>query len=207
MSINGHSRKKRKVRTWVVMLWVKRFAWRLTALWCWINILAWLLGLQGFIRTVESFVSMTSLNVLSNSGFAPVNQSSLNVIFKVIWILTITSFSWLQMIGLIIYIAFGPLTLLLWFGKFGKQIRNQMRDAEEKTHREKVAQNRPLTSYFLITMSAAWFLLFGNSSQRPTLAMAIVLTGLLFSTRVYKAFEFTTLIEPSRSHLINVWRA
>jgi hypothetical protein len=203
MSINNPAKRRRKHRLSRLLFIFKRIAWRATALWCWIHGLTWVFGGKVVVRAVELQAFAISVEALTNVGFAPGNQSSLIWLFKSIWLLTITGFSWVEIIGLLVYISFAPLTLLFYSIKRGKDFKEEARVAFEKVHQEKLAQKRNTTTYFLTTILASWFLLFGDTTQRPALAAAMFITGLLFLARIYRAFEFTTLIGQSGKNWID----
>jgi len=174
---------------------LKQYAWRLTALWFWIYIIGISIGFKGRIIVFENYVLAVIASSLASAGFAPASQSSLSFLLKLIWLLAITSFSWVQILGFILYVALWPVILIIISSKYGKTYGRLKKENVEKVRQFRKAQNRPLVTYILIILLIAWFTLFGDSSQRPPLIAAILLTGFLFVTRLSRAFVLTTLEE------------
>ena len=185
-------RKLRTIRLWKLLSILKRYAWRLTAFWCWAHSIFYLFGGKALLRSLHSDVFSEMIGVLSNLGFASGNAQLLPFVLRLLWILFITSFSWLQIVGLAFYVIFWPVVLLFlvrhWETLEG--IRSKTMDSQNF---RSLRQDRPIWTYALMTSLIAWFVLYGSSSLRTPLIVAIVLTGLLFSARVYRALVYTTL--------------
>jgi hypothetical protein len=113
-----------------------------------------------------------------------------------LWVLLVTSFSWIQIIGLALYVIFWPLVLFFLF-RHGSALKATYEQAMEKAQRLGTLPDRPVGTYFLMSCLIMWFVLYGDSSLRMPLFTAIILTGLLFTARVYRALAYTALDVPS----------
>jgi hypothetical protein len=176
---------------------LKSYAWRLTALLCWVHLTVHICGGELVLKSLNATVFSITMKLLSRSGFAPGHASLLPFLLKLLWLLFITAFSWAQMIGLVLYVVFWPLTLLFLFRhrETLKSIREQrVRKIHTLRH---LTPDRPVWTYALITSLTGWFVLYGGSSLRIPLITAIILTGLLFADCVYRAFVYTALEVPT----------
>jgi hypothetical protein len=117
-------------------------------------------------------------------------------LLKLLWVLFITGFSWLQIIGLALYIFFWPL-VLFYLRRHGSAAKASYEQAREKDRNSAFLPDRPVWTYTLMSCLIIWFVLYGDSSLRPPFLAAIGLTGLLFATRVYHALAYTAQDTPS----------
>jgi hypothetical protein len=176
---------------------VKRYAWRLTALACWVYGAIYVCGGGRFLKRLDAALLSAILEILSNLGFAPGRLAFFPAVIGSLWLLFISAFSWSQMAGLTLYVFFGPLTafLLLRYGKVLEAAREQGRRTASSVR--DLTPARPVWTYALIVCLTAWFLLYGDSPLRIPLIAAIFLAGLLFSVRVYRTFVYTALEDPT----------
>lgn len=130
---------------------------------------------------------------LTNFGFAPSNPSTLFVCLKLLWLFTICAFSWIQIIGFFsIYVPFLPLMLLtrIIFRNRVEPYR-KMREESFKTARKSGDQISKRTWGFpLLCLLLLWFVLYGQTSARYPLFLALALTAFLFCSRVVAALTF-----------------
>ena len=168
----------------------KRYAWRLSALACWVYAAIYVSGGGRLLKRLDAALLSAILEKLSNLGFTPGRLSVFPAVVGLLWLLFVTAFSWSQMVGLTLYVIFWPLTvfLLLRYRKAlgaareqGRRTANSLRD---------LTPARPVWTYALIVCLMAWFLLYGDSPLRIPLIAAIFLAGLLFSVRVYRTFSY-----------------
>jgi tetratricopeptide (TPR) repeat protein len=118
----------------------------------------------------------------------------LSAFIKVLWLLAICSFSWIQVLGfLLLYVPLSP--LLLVFRK-GRQQYKENRAKNLARARQEGAEtphlNKGLALLFLLLM---WFALYGGTAQRYPLIIAMAITGLLFIERVSRALLYATAAE------------
>jgi hypothetical protein len=141
----------------------------------------------------EMGLSYVAYRFLVYIGFAPSNPDLLPTLFKVFWILCITRFAWVQVIGLALYVGTAPLWVL-WEPFFGWLRRKKGIAAPKPPPQEEaIPPDFPLSS-FVITSLLAWFVLYGNSSSRGPLIGALVLTGCLFAICIARASIYTMII-------------
>jgi len=183
------------------LAFVKKCAWRLTALWCWLHIALAPTRASYILSHWESQLSAWAYRMLIAVGFAPSNQQLLPIVSKLFWILCITQFSWIRISGLASYIMLFP----IWV---------PLRIIFRKTYRTALLQNKTppnqkglidadfsLTSFLTATL-LAWFVLYGNSTSRLPLITALILVGWLFGARVYDAFMYTTMLDVGSDGLL-----
>jgi hypothetical protein len=164
----------------------KKIAWRLTALYSWL----WLVSLFLFgSKTVESAQSGTAskfVQLLSSIGFAPVNAAALPLVFKTGWLLTITGFNPMQILGLAIYLFSAP--VWVFFLTFYSS-------AVPKTPATPVGLAQPQARWSALPLSTVavvgWFVLYGAAWSRRELLVGTVLSGLLLVLFTYKALQRT----------------
>jgi hypothetical protein len=176
---------------------LKRYAWRLTALSCWLHVTIYMFGGGKFLKRLNAALFSLTLEVLSNLGFAPGHLSFLPFVMKLLWLLFITAFSWSQMAGLALYVIFWPLTIFSLV-RYKEALQSAREQGRRKANSVRdLTPARPVWTYALIVCLVAWFLLYGNSPLRIPLITAIFLAGLLFSVRVYRTFVYTALEDPT----------
>ena len=190
-------RRNRTIRIWRARLILKQSAWRLTGFWLWARLLIHLFGGGTFLRKFDAGLFSRILEILKDLGFAPGHVPLLPFLLRLLWVLCITSFSWLQIIGLTLYVFFWPLVLFFYF-RHGSAFKATYDKEMEKAQRLRTRPNRAVGTYFLISCLIVWFVLYGDSSLRAPLIVAIVLIGTLFIVRVYQALAYTAPYVSSR---------
>ena len=100
-----------------LMQWMKAWAWRFTAAYFWLHSVLTVIAGRDLLSGTETVITTKGVTLLSFLGFAPVNVGHLPLVFLVIWLLTISTFSPIQLlIGLPLYIIVFPFTVLgAWF--------------------------------------------------------------------------------------------
>lgn len=167
----------------------KQIAWRVTAAWIWLYVLAAMFGQRAHINIWEQNAALLLARILTQAGFAPSHPALLPRFVKLLWLLTMCSFSWVQMAGFFLfYLPSSP--LLLVFRKRRKQYKGERAKALEKARREGKETPHLNISFALFVLLLAWFLLYGETTQRYPLVIAMVITGLLFISRVSRALVY-----------------
>lgn len=165
----------------------KSFAWRVTSLWVWLHFFSALVFGRDTLFQFEHYAGTAFLNFLVSIRFAPVNANLLRPVLKIAWILTITESSPIQMIGLIFYVIFAPFTVViaLAFRGVGSAARPQ-------TAAPKPAETPSSTKRNLLAMAAgaAWFLLYGASSNRLPILLGAFILGSILILRVRTALTY-----------------
>ena len=179
----------------------KRIAWRLTGFWGWLHLVGYLFTGRDFLIPLERMLGAKLLAFLASIGFAPVNASLLRPVVKIGWVLIITEFSILQVIGLCCYVFFFPITALLallFRGVALEQTGNQAAKNEE------VGKDTRATS-FVLAAFAAWFLLYGASNGRLPIIAGTGIAGLLLITRIQAAMFYAQPAEKSNALFAGRW--
>jgi hypothetical protein len=166
---------------------LKKFAWRCTATayWLW-WIVRFSLGSE-FTNHVASTMLVRFLAYLSAIGFAPVHSEYLPRILKFGWLLALSAFKPIELLGLLIYIYIAPLTLLgyLIFREYSKDIAAT--PAVKKGLRPQRVRRPALTIVGLLLLG--WFVLYGGATARGPLLAGAILSGLLFFVLAGRAFQ------------------
>jgi hypothetical protein len=175
---------------------LKSWAWRLTATVIWLQWLSFLLtGKNVFEGTQRNIVSK-AVSFLSAIGFAPVNADYLPRALKFAWVLLITGFSPSQfLVGLPLYITVFPFTVGGYL-VFHEALEAAPRGAEANGR----AGLRPKVTGFPLTAIATssllvWLVLYGGSLSRGPTLVGWVLSGILFLTLAYRAFQRATPVD------------
>jgi hypothetical protein len=122
-------------------------------------------------------------------GFAPVNVGHLPLVVLAIWLLTITTFSPVQLlVGLPIYVAVFPFTVLI------VSVYHKALKSPSNTTVPEATKHFPVAS-FSAAMLVGWFVLYGGSSSRGPNLVGFVLALVLFFTLVYRALDKTSPID------------
>ena len=111
VSKNRQQASKKKIASTV-----KRVAWRATGIYVWFEILRKVLFGQS---PTESQLGKRLAEFLSSIGFAPIDATQLVTIVKIGWVLIVTSFKPVEILGLAIYLTFFlvlPLAIYLTHG-------------------------------------------------------------------------------------------
>ena len=170
----------------------KQFAWRLTAGWLWICALAIVFRFRGHLNIWEDALFFDLNSALMKIGFAPPNLNIFSICVKLLWLFAICAFSWAQIIGFFLYAPFLPLLLLM------KVILRKRLEPYQKTREESfkasrksgLAISRRSWGFPLFFLLLLWLVLYGRTSAPYPIFLALVLTTLLFYSRVGRALTF-----------------
>jgi hypothetical protein len=185
-------RRKRTLRlvVWQTKSNLKRLAWRLSAASCWLHAIVSLFGGRAFLHKLDAAIINAVITVLSHSGGAPSNPTRIPFLLGLLWVLLITAFSWIQILGLALYVILWPALMLFLY-------RHRPAMKEARIQSAKIAlslrSSRPVWTYALITCLIVWFILYGTSHVRTPVVVAVIITGLLFTARLMRAFVYATL--------------
>jgi len=166
---------------------LKKLAWRVSAAAFWL----WWIGtfLLGSSETgkLASSIREALASFLSSVGFTPIHSEYLGTMLKYGWLLTITGFKPVELLGLGVYIVGAPVWLMLYY--FFKDLTQDFAaSATVKAGLRPVKVRKPaITTIGLLLLG--WFLLYGETdSQRPLLAAAF-LSGTLFFLLTSRALQ------------------
>lgn len=199
--------RKRIRRHWSFPFVVKQCAWRITATWCWVYAFATLFGLRSVVRSFDQHIALALIRGLAKAGFAPANLPFQSAFLKVFWVFLISSFSWVQVLGLLfLYLPFSP--LLLVFRNRRKGYRKSRAESIAKARRDGVDMPRANASRILFFLLFTWFVLYAGTSQQYPLIIGMILTGLLFIVRINRALIYAATIEfPRKNRTVVFLRA
>jgi hypothetical protein len=197
---NRAAKKRKEARTKLVVA-IRMFTWKVTALWCWLHILVAIVARRDIFSFWEARASGFVYRTLVTIGFASSNQRLLPIVSKLFWILCITQFSWAQLIGLSLYVLCAPVWFPLYL-VFRKRLKNNQANQTIPPSKIELINTDFSVTAFLVASLAGWFALYGSSTSRFPLIVALVLTGSLFATRVYAAFTYTTGLDPDKGGLL-----
>lgn len=188
-----HRAFRKQVRDLVrVPLFVKQIAWRLTAGWFWLCAIAIVFGFGARLSVREDALFGELYGSLLNLGFAPSNPRVFSICVKLLWLFAICRFSWAQIIGFFIYLPFLPLVLLIRV-VLRKRLEpySKIREESFKASRKSgVVIAKRTWGFPLLCMLLLWLVLYGQISAPYPLFLALVLTALLFCSRVSRALAF-----------------
>lgn len=179
---------------------VKAYSWRLTALYIWIKMLAALFGFYAALSAGEFLIVEAFRRFLSSVGFAPINIGYLPTTFAISWLLIITAFKPLELIGLFFYTISFP----LWspFGLLALSKRNTEESAT-KSAKSGGLISRGKEGFRIFALSllllVAWFLLYGGASEQRLMYPGVFLTGVFLSLLIYRQFLRVRPINDQRS--------
>jgi hypothetical protein len=170
----------------------KQFAWRLTASWFWIRILAFTFGFKGHLHKLEDAFFFYLNTSLISFGFAPSNPGTFIACVKLLWLFTISGFSWLQVIGFFLYVPFLPIVFLVRILLRSKlaPYRKMREESFKKSRKSGIPIPKRAWGFPLLCLLLLWFILYGQTSARYPLFLAMVLTALLFCSLVGSALTF-----------------
>ena len=188
-----HKAFRKRLREFVRVPFVaKQFAWRLTAGWFWICAIAMVSGFWGHLSRWEDALFLGLNGALVNFGFTPTSLVTFAICVKLLWLFAICGFSWGQVIGFFLYVPFLPLVLFVRIFQRKRlapywKTRDEAFKASRKsgTPMPKRTWGLPLFSLLLV-----WLVLYGRTSAPYPLFLALVLTALLFCSRVGTALTF-----------------
>jgi len=171
---------------------IKAYLWRLTAVWCWLHIFFFICGWHDRLAYLESAAIGDFERVLRAVDFAPGNLRLLPVMLKTFWVLCICSFSVTEILGLVIYIAFAFITLIGLIRK--PALQTQYIESKEKAAQSLgPSQQRFRLQASLLASLIIWFVLYGSTTSKSPLFVALILTGIFFFIRLSKATPYTTM--------------
>jgi hypothetical protein len=198
MNTPGNQRKRHKAlrkrirKVLRVPLVFKQFAWRLTASWLWIWAFAVVFGFRGHLHKLEDVLFLYPSISLTRLGFAPSDPAIFFVGVKLLWLFTICGFSWIQVVGFFLYVPFFPIVLLVRI-----LLRNRLEPYQkirEESFKKSRKSGNPIPKrawgFPLLCSLLLWFVLYGQTSARNPLFLALLLTALLFCSRVGSALTF-----------------
>jgi hypothetical protein len=179
--VSGSRKKKSRPVPWGRRLtnFVRQWAWRLTGMFVWFRIIGWRID------------STTSLNnrltaYLMSAGFTPINTAHFATMIKIGWVLVITAFKPLEIVGLAMYLFFFPIAPLFWY--LNRGIANRTTTPPRSSAFGSKDQRRlaiPVCSLLLL----GWLVLFGNTTARNPAIAGAILSGALFLLFALRAFQ------------------
>lgn len=173
--------------------WLKAWAWRITAGYFCVHSAILIVAGRDLLSGAESRIVTGFINALSYLGFAPVHVSHLPLVFKAMWLLAITEFSPVQLIGFLLYSLVFPFTVLgAWI--YRKTLRDT--DSSAATPAPSSGASFPLNS-LLTALLAGWFVLYGGSSSRAPNLAGFLFSAALFLALIYQALDKTSPIDES----------
>jgi hypothetical protein len=169
----------------------KAYAWRLTGFYFWLRFVLWIAGEDGWLTSLGHSSSQWSISTLASFGYAPTGATHLPTVVKVGWILTVTEFNILQLIGLFLYLLAFPIIMpfIIFFSESFERIRATAASSEVKPH----GLSSSRQSWPLFTIAAfgllAWYLLYGDASTFRTIIPGVLFSFVLFLLLAYRAFQ------------------
>jgi len=186
----NRKRRVRRASVQRVIRGVKRYAWRITAVWCWAHIFSVLIVRRDVFSPVERRIAVHFYGAASLIGFAPAETRYIPGFTKIFWCLSISGFHWLQFLGLFLYVSLAPVTVIWNFVFWYLRKRGKIQQAIEKKAADPIAvpkafeRGMPI-SKLLYALLAGWLLLFANSMQRAPILAALILAASIFVIRLY----------------------
>lgn len=187
----------------------KQLAWRLTAGWFWTYAIATIFGLRGHLQMSEDAFFWRLNGALVNFGFTPTNLKTFTICVKLLWLFAICSFSWIQLIGFLIYVPFVPLLLIvrLYLGKKLPPYRTTRDESFKASRKFGVPISKRTWGFPLFSLLVLWLVLYGQTSASYPLLLALALTALLFCSRVGRALTFAVPTDKDTWDRIEILRA
>jgi len=179
---------------------IKRYAWRITVVWCWAHIFTLLVCRRDVFSPFERRVAIYFAGCASRFGFSPAGSRYILGFVKVFWCLSISGFSWLQFCGLFLYIGLVPIAIIwniaFWYlRKRGKIPQGVVEKPPGAIAVPKAFERGFPISKLLYSLLAGWFLLFANSTGRVPILVALILTALVFAIRLYGTTVYIAIAE------------
>ena len=169
---------------------IKKFGWRLAAIYYWIHFLAWIFGFGIEAIQLEHYLTNQLENFLLSIGAAPVSPVFLPIVIKTGWFLFITEFKPSLMIGFFFYLVFFPILfpilIILELNKIFKWKFTEQKSEETPTNNQNdnTEKNRKFFPFPLLISCGfcllAWFLIFGDAKSVFISSIGVLLSGLLF---------------------------
>ena len=175
-----------------VLSHVKAWTWRVTSGYFWLHSVLLVIAGRDALAGIENFITAEGISILSLLGFTPVHVSHLLFVFSVIWLLAITEFSPIQLVGFLLYFLVFPVTVLgAWI------FRKTLRDSSEVSPvTVTTPDNRHFPTTSLLTaLLVGWFALYGGSSARGPNMAGFLIAAVLFLALVYQALDKTSPVD------------
>ena len=173
---------------------IKSYCWRATAIWCWLHIVSSIAFRKDEFRRVEVITVHGLEKILRVLDFSPGKLDLLPLILKAFWVLCISNFSAIQMVGLCLYIAVSPITFLA-LGLKPNLSTQYLANKEKEGAKPSAVQVGFHSQSFLVASLIVWFSLYGSSASKGPIISALLLTGALLMVRLSKATPYTTTEE------------
>lgn len=170
----------------------KQFAWRLTAGWLWLVPVGVVFGFRSQAQKWEASLFLHLNDSLVALGFTPSRPAIFAVCLKGLWLFAICMFSWTQVLGFFLYVPILPIVLLysIVLRKRVQPYRKLREESFRKWRKAGASLPRRRWGYPLSCVLLLWFVLYGQTSAKYPLLLALALTALLFCSRVGSALIF-----------------
>jgi hypothetical protein len=131
-------------------------------------------------------------SALMKLGFAPPNPNIISICVKLLWLFAICAFSLVQAIGFFLYVPFLPLVLLMGVAlrKRLEPYRKIREESFKASRKSGLLIPKRTWGFPLLCLLLLWLVLYGKTSAPYPLFLALVLTALLFCSRVARALTF-----------------
>ncbi len=184
--------RKRLRRASKILFAVKQLSWRFTGGWLWFLLVSSVFGFRSRVQNWEASLSLHLNNSLIKLGFAPSHPAIFVACLEVLWLLTICTFSWAQLIGFFLYVPLLPFVLLAWIilRRTLEPYRKIREESFRKTRKAGISIPKRSWGFPLSCVLLLWFVLYGQTSAKYPLVLALILTALLFCSRVGSALVF-----------------
>lgn len=164
----------------------KRYAWRATALYFWLIVLAAVLGLYDGIQNVERDLIDGLLSSLTSVGFEPVNPDYIGGVLRVVWVLTITVFRPMELLSFTIYVLTFPVLII---GLYVLKKILEYNGTEWSSEQSPSTVGRPLRAVTgCSVLLAAWIVLYGGATEWPSILPGIALSGCVLFLVTFRLF-------------------
>lgn len=164
----------------------KRYSWRLTAGLLWTLFLLHILGAHRFLNPVFEYCWSLLHEALRRVDLAPTNVVLFRWVVKVGWLLLITGFRIVSLIGFVFYFLALPFSLSFYlvFRRAISRIQGSTTSSSKK--KPPRALSLPVRKWLTAAL-LLWFLLYVDGVLPAQLLLGAVFSGLLFSALVYRA--------------------
>jgi hypothetical protein len=182
---------------------LKKYSWRATGIYLWGQIVTNVLGLNGQVDRLKEIFTATLVEFLSGIGGTPVNPNFLSPVLKVGWILLITGFKPLFLLGLFTYVGIFPVLVLIYFGysyyKYrskkkakapnGGEAQSTVNPPAEDVGSKKTSE-KPRMPWLTISgfVLLSWLLVFGDAASKRVVIIGTVVAGIFFLVLVSRVF-------------------
>ena len=180
---------------------LKELAWRGSAICTWLSFVALLFGQYDVLNELSIAIRSQLLVSLERLGLAPSNPEYFVPILKVGWLLLITGFRVLEIVGFFLYVLCFPLiaTAYVIFSRFVKSSKKQGQPTATTSMKRSHLPLFSITGLGLL----AWFVLYGDSVSRRAIIPGVVLAGSLFALLFYRIFRRTRPIDEEEAALLS----